>query len=800
MSEVGASTRARWGARLARGAAALLLVAGIAVYLWVVNGHISLGHWLVWRYLGYWFGAAAFVASAVCLGHLCVLGLLGRPVNRVLDHLALTFTLGVFGFELLVWGVGLFRGLGTVAFFALPAVCILAGGLSFYRWVRRWWRRGPLGGPPRPWTALDRLLLVLGALAFVLVYFLIITPNNIQFDARWKHLAYAEQIVVAGGERRFPEGYTFATRSHFTSFVYTWALLLPRSRLFDRLELALHLELAVFAWTTIVAIPALARRLVRNADPRVMWVVRFAFPGVFVYDAMLSGGADHFGALFAAPLALALVPALRTLSPRWCALVGVLMAGAALVKETAALMLAPVPALVIAWAWAWRALSGALGRGRPVARHWKWALVAAAGAALLASSPQWLRNWIWYHNPIYPGMSRVFHGTPWTADASYEYSYGYVEKQLWQPARTAEGVWASIKVLVTFPFVPNDWPEFHGRMPTFGALFTLLLPVAPLVRAPRRVWLLVAWVEVAIFVWYWTHHQDRYLQGLLPLMAAVAGAVVLLAWRTRSWWIRVPLVATIFLQLAWGMDFYFIKSHTISGAPVRAAIDLVSSAYEKPKVDRLDVQKRNRDLGRGLPSDAVVLLHEEHDHLGINRRVVLDYRTWQFGLSYGLAADAGETWDMLRAMGVTHVAWANLRTRSYDTLAGDFRFFELVQNFGRNRRTIGEFQVVDLPEERPAPPTRPEKVALLACAKGYVSGLYPISALRVPVFGPDGKKFPPAPAGTGSDTKQWLAEAAFAMIDEGCHPEAKEPAGFVKVADRPANMYHATVKLWVRRR
>ena len=39
-----------------------------------------------------------------------------------------------------------------------------------------------------------------------MVYFLILSPDNAAYDARWKHIAVAETYAVEGGIRRFPEG------------------------------------------------------------------------------------------------------------------------------------------------------------------------------------------------------------------------------------------------------------------------------------------------------------------------------------------------------------------------------------------------------------------------------------------------------------------------------------------------------------------------------------------------------------------------------------------------------------------
>ena len=78
------------------------------------------------------------------------------------------------------------------------------------------------------------------------MYFNILTPENLQFDSRWKHTALAEEYAATGGVRRFAEGWTVETNPHLATYVYLWGFLLPFGRLFDRIELAAHLEMTIF--------------------------------------------------------------------------------------------------------------------------------------------------------------------------------------------------------------------------------------------------------------------------------------------------------------------------------------------------------------------------------------------------------------------------------------------------------------------------------------------------------------------------------------------------------------------------
>src|SRR6185369_3398562 len=97
---------------------------------------------------------------------------------------------------------------------------------------------------------------------------------------------------------------------------------------------------------------------------------------------------------------------------------------------------------------------------------------------------------------------------------------------------------------------------------------------------------LFAATHLGVFVWYWTHHQDRYLQAALPWMAAATAAVLALVWR-QGVGPRVAMGALVALQIVWGLDVYFMPAHAFVSVPAKAVIDLVSRAPGKPPKDRL---------------------------------------------------------------------------------------------------------------------------------------------------------------------------------------------------------------------
>ena len=725
------------------GAAAVLLMAALAIFAGVVNEHYPITEWLFWRYAGYWLCSAACAAASFGLGALTLrkFGVRGLPT---LELLSLSFAIGLFEFELSMFLAGACHLYRPALFFVLPLGLILLGSTELQRLFQRIVQRERLlRRRARPVGGAGLLAIGFGFIALLAVYFLILSPENAQFDSRWKHLALAEDYVAYGGIRPLREGWVFDSRPHFTSYLFSWAFLLPKSRLFDRMVLSAHLEFVTFLVTTLIGIPALVRRLVPRADPRAVWAVRFLFPGVLLYDSSLAVGADHFGAMYGVPICLATLFAWRELSPRWCALLGLLLGAAAMVKETTALLLAPIPVLLIGVRLIQLLVSRVRARDKSIQRehYWRGPLLAA-GLGLVCSAPLWLTNWVWHGDPVYPILNRYLHVRPWTTESAYRLKWAYEEANMWQPPHDFSGLLIALKALATFSFIPNDWARFHGQTPVFGSLFTLLLPALLLCRTRLRVWGIIGWVHASILLWFWIHHQDRYLQGIMPLMAAATAAAVISIWRLgifASW----TLSALIALQVVWGGDVYFFQTHAMAKSPLKKSIDLLSSGFEHNYEKRFAVQNQFQEVAAVLPKHARVVVHDENNHLGLEAQAIVDRFPFEYGISYGLQATPNDVYQLYRSLGATHILWAP-KSKGTDSLAGDIMFFDFVMHRVSDAGAFGGMRLSKMPDTAPSEPFN-DTVAVFACAGSYPSGLYRISDLRVPVYGPRSSDFPAAP-------------------------------------------------------
>jgi hypothetical protein len=623
----------------------------------------------------------------------------------------------------------------------------------------------------------------------------------VQFDSRWKHMSLAEDWVAWGGLRRRDEGWLFAARPHITTLLYTWAFLLPGARLFDKMLLCAHLEFVIFALTTLVGIPALVRRLVPRADPRVVWAARFLFPGVLLYDSSLSAGADHIGALFGIPAALLLFRAWRRLELRPTLLLAAVLAAAVLVKETIALVLLPFPLLAIVVRSGMLAVAHFRGKATPEELRNAWRtplLAAAAGVALTA--PLWLENLIWYGDPLYPNLHRFFSPHPWSALAAYRFKYGYQEEQLWAPARNLKGLVETLQALVDYSFVPHDWKRFHHSVPVFGSLFTLLLVTLPFARGSRRLWALVAWVHLGIFAWFSVHHQDRYLQGLMPLMASATAALVLGVWRVRVWFVRLALGVLVGAQLVWGGDVAFFQTHAMARSPFKKSLDLLSAGFEKKYESRFAVQGTYQAIGKQLPPGARVLLHETNINLGTGVTTVLDNPGWQYAIDYGSAESPAAVTKIFQDLGVTHVFARTDKTKGKDSLAGDIRFMDFVLRRASRSKSVAAGVLVEVS----AAPLGPfdDSVAMLSCGEDYQPGEYRVTDLATPPFGPrmTALPLPRKPASIPDDAESLVRASEYVVVDPHCF-DGPVPAlheHHTLLTHRPRSAAMSAYEIWAR--
>lgn len=739
--------RQRLRQRLAHLLLCAILVACIGYFATTMSQFHAISDWLVWRYLGYWLLAIVWLASSAALGFRLLRWLLPQDPPK----LVFALPLGVFAFHLTIFLLGIVHALHKSSFVWLPLLWLTLGGTEFATLLID--RGRSLG----KWSHRDLALAVFGTLCAGLLYFQILTPETFGHDAHWYHLPIAQQYAIDGAVKRWPEGWWLAAYPHLASYLYVWAFQLPFGELFDRYELCAHLEFLVFL-ATLGGIPSFVRALAPESSGRGSWVAVFLFPGLLLYDSNLNVGADHIAAFWAIPMFLSLLRLWNDWSPRNAILFSVFVAAAALTKYSALNIYGPM-----LLACALRALYLLLCRDRSrscTRREALWtASVAAAGAAVL-TAPHWLKNWIWYNDPFYPILNRWFQVYPWTPDSPAHYAL--FEHMLSRKVTDWEGVKRALPQILSFSFEANDWPDFHRDLPVFGSLFTLTFFCLPLIGATRRLWGLFACAMLSVFIWYVISPQARYLQAVLPWMAAAVGAVLTLLWRIRHVGVRVLTCALVGIQLLWGADVPFFPTNNIVGdSTLRHVARFVASGFLKDK-DRLRVHGIEGRLGRVLPPDAHVLLHNTYAG-GVPNHFVNDL--WQGGLDYGALGSPERIHARLKRWGVTHLAWRTNTGLDWTSAAHDMAFANFVLNYVRDAQHVGEFSYAALPRQVPSGPFN-SRVAVFSCGRPFATGWYELPMLGDPVPNQPFET-PLEPIGSLDDA---IRSAGFIVVDPHCSP------------------------------
>lgn len=730
----------------------LALAGAIALFLVVVGGHDPPGHWLLFHYLRAGALAALFGLACLAAGH----ALLVRVLNRTLpieEHVATAFALGVLLFFLSSFGLGLLGLYGLGLFVGAPGLLLLLGAADSVRTWRRLRRRLAQARCQFRLSASGALLVAFGALGLALVWFPILTPQNASYDARWYHLSIAQHYVAEGRIAAFREGWVIGALPQLASLIYAWALAAPGS-LFDRVETAAHIELVVFLFT-LVGVAALARRVLGERSPGA-WCAIFLFPGIFCYDSGLVLGADHFAALWAAPIALLSLRYWEGPSRALALLLGAVIAGALDTKYTA-VSLVPLPLAIVATR---TALDFRRAGSRSLAPLSLW----VTGSVALFTAPHWLKNLLFYGDPLFPLLRHWFPSQPWTPSAEAPFAAWF---SLNRPPLGWAGLGEMLRTLVTFSFSPHDYPQYHRDVPVFGSLFTLCTPLLLLLARNRRLDWVFAGTYLGLCAWFWLHAVDRYLQALLPWMAAGTAAVLALLWR-QGRWLRGLTAALVVAQVAWGADVPFIPAHQAAGTAIqKVVIDLLGRRY-RPQA-ALVAYPDWEAMGKALPPSAKVLVHEEMIHFGLDRATTLDAPGYQGALYWGEddTASPAEIWRKLRAQGVTHLLWATNLDHGTDSVAAGLSFFDFALHHTRRIGVYGGFSLSELPATPPAA-TPPAKVAYYPCdVRAPPPGLYDLPALSGAAHGGAAK-------GAELSLEDAALKAEFLVLDVRCRPPLRD--------------------------
>lgn len=711
------SPRFVWSAaRIRQGASALVLLCGLLLVSTWVNDFVPFSEWIAWRLALHFLASALFLVSCLGMG-LSLLSLVDRSPSRTDERVVLSLTLGTLASFSLIFGAGLMGALGSTFFFVLPALQLALGGkalLSLFRHQSRVLSKfGFALFRPRTWP--EASAVVLGLLGCLLLYAQMVTPANLGADTHWYHLPIAEHYATSGAITPFVEGWYPGAYPQLASVLYTWAFCLPFGVLADKTYLVSHLEW-VFFLATLGSLGVLVRRVAGRGRFPFAGAVLFLFPGIFVYDSGLIGAADHILAFLVPPLGLALFRFLRLRTTGSAVVLALVLSTTALCKSQGVYFVPFAAGSALFVMVRYRELRAPL---------------VLAAVALLATSPHWLKNWLWYGDPVYPLLHSVF-PSPGTYEGAMDLLPQGLQEPRFRPQGSGMEFWGELFLTsFDFSFVPHNWKPFHGDRPVFGFLYTLFLPLLVFQKRAGRALFLALGVQCAIAVWFSTFQQDRYLQAALPWMVVVTAVGLHRAW-TQGLLVRVLAGALVLFQFVYALDLPFLQTHAMAGgSPLTRTIRFAAAGHEGKHEDRLRIWGTLQDAAKVIPEDALLLMHDVQEQLGVGVPTISDRLRWQSRIHYARPKTARDAAKMLADLNTSHVLWPVTPSLfRVDDLANEVAFADLMTRFAGKSDRFGRFRVAAWSEVEPGRvPERALRVGVVSCQRHLRSGIYDVGVL-----------------------------------------------------------------------
>jgi hypothetical protein len=335
---------------------------------------------------------------------------------------------------------------------------------------------------------------------------------------------------------------------------------------------------------------------------------------------------------------------------------------------------------------------------------------------LLFTAPHFGANLVYHRNPLYPFAQDIFTGsTPTVPGAAAFADYLLRSSGSHPPTTLLEQVKTLAIAVATFPC--------HPHVAESGVLFAVALVLAFLLPRARALWLAWLFAVSTLVVWNLTYPQGRNLEGVLPVVAVVTGAVLLRALRLGRL-ARLGVGLLLLFQVMAGLDSFFASPDRIANA-----VSLIRSSHERRADTRfLEYQRDYLALGHSLPKHAVVLMHTMHTNLGIDRPVLHDGFGFQSLIDPRTFRTMRDFYLRLRELGVTHIVYEP-RVSAAVTRQGQVVFDVFAARYQGGGRSFGSMRVFAMPEV--PPPEEPAYEVLVANLPEQRDGLYDVSDLGV---------------------------------------------------------------------
>lgn len=796
---------------------AALCVLGLLILARELDEHFAIEDWLAWRLLPLWGWTLLLNASFVAVGHALLRRLRVDAELPLAELLLGSFVAGLALFGMAMFGVGALGAFSAATALLLPGFFLALGIYDFPALNRRIRDAGEKLGRARlsGWQrAAGFCASGVGLLFLGLLYLQSLHPSNLNFDAVWYHVPVAQDYAREGrlvpfygdDHRAFP---------HLASLLHTWALLVPGiDHLPLRWVLMLHIEYSTVVWRA-VGVLAGAQWLLQGRFVPGLWASFFLFPSVFIYDQNIAGSADHVSGVSAIPAFLALGRALPKGDLRFGLLVGVFAGAHILTKYQAVYLVVAIAACVGMWmlGLALRNLWLRVRRrpspsNRPLRRSFVLAWLVLA-SSLFVSSPHFIKNAVFYDNPVYPFARNWFPSEfeRWerpksprkealesqdprseperrasmglrlalAAQADRAHLASPSSKKRTGPSTKATGTlddWSRFRFpRRAYDFSPQgEWPlerlvwahrtmvtwsfETGNRnltrlQPYMGSLFTLLLPTVFFLRRARRLWFGVVFCYWSFLTWALTSANDRYLLSILSIVAAVTAALMVRVFQS-GWLPRLALIPLVGLQVLWNADVPL----TYGSNALKQTVALVKQDRSRPVEERFSYLGRAQRLTDEFPEDALILGRYYKELTGLDRATLNTHRSIQRYIPFGKLESVREFWEICVDRGVTHLMYPPGQRKP--DWAQDLVLFDALVEYSESKRKKHGVIIAEISQ---TPPPKDEPLLVLTLgSRRYGDGLHPVNRLSSRENKPPKRK--------RAASQSWEAERAKELLDQ----------------------------------
>lgn len=767
-----------WGSGTLRSiAVALVCLVGVAVFAATVNHHYPLRAWLVWRVGLLWVYLALYTAACVGMGRVILRRLLREHEPPLAETWLLSMAVGLVAFVLSLYVAGAVGAFHPSVALGLPVLFVTFARRELRRLVAR--TIDELRAPVQESAAMAmfrRVAVIWCVIGFAVVYVIAFSPEAISLDAAWYHLPIAHDYVRAGRIVPFLSEYN-RTLPHLASMMYTWAFLLPGVHNPFEWMLALHLEFVMLAWRT-VAVAAAAQWMLGDRNVRGLWTGVMLFPLLFAFAHSVTAGAEHFLGFWAVPVLLATVRLLDRFDLRWAAVLGVVSGGSILTKYQAIYMITACGAMVVVrWCWLW--IERRRGRTEVTARTLWLAPLVVMGVGLGVASPHFIKNYLFYGDPMYPFlMGKLAGAHPNNPEATTLFTSNLGDPDNRPTSHGIARLTDAVRNFFTFSFQPH-YVVVKQKWPLFGSLFTLLTPCVFFLRDTRRIWVGIWCCFVVILVWTNTYLQDRYLNAAVAVFIATTMALVVRLWQMGRL-ARLAVVPLVAFQVLWSVDTMVWSGEEF----IKSTIDFVRTGYvgKLDPSDRYPWRKHFREITDATPEDAVLLVRGTREVLGLDRVVHRDVQWHQAYFYYAPLKTSQELWAYYREKGVTHLVWQP-RVGHAGSLQSTILFSQLVKDAKAKPKAFGPWRLLALPEA-PTDHDAPIRVAITGLQRTYPAGLYQVEDLTLYsgklTGGRGGPKHPRKPLPKTGGLGALLPDADAVVLG----PSVKLPSEAQKLLDK----------------